>query len=1205
MRSILRTLAGMAVVVEARRVVGLGSLEERLRLLEDSCYSYHPRPGEWWGYTWCHRRDVKQFHESEDDETRVEYSLGAFSASKTSAEKAKRGVASTHVFVDGDVCVRPRAEDDDEFRRKGRNADASKIGAALLQQQQKTRRQATVTFACCRNASSRPGDGAGYEAKNERRYVAVWVASVRESRPCEYDITVCTRALACAFDEEIDFPSAAAAARVEKKSRRGTDDDDDDLRRMSAGARRAYRDAAKRMFVEAYDAYMRYAFPAGELRPVTCQGGDLDLVKVPAVTLIDALDTLAVMGNATEFRRAVSLVTAVYAEGFDIDANVSVFETNIRVLGGLLSAHALAADEDAGLAEDYDGGLLKLAVDLGWRLMPAFETTTGIPYGTVNLRYGVPRGETTVASLAGGGSLSLELSVLSALSGEPAFGIKGRGAARALYERRSASLGLLGKHINVQSGKWVEALSGIGSNSDSFYEYLVKSYALFGDDESWAMFSDAYEAVVNVARRGDWYSDVDMFTGKPRRHHFENLQAFWPGVEVFSGDVASAARSLNAFYLVFADWVGLPEDFDFGSMQLFASSKSSHRSPLRPELLESTYILHRATSDPSWLWAAARALEALEAVNRAPCGFAALENAALQTLDDEMPSFFLAETAKYLYLIFEPDNLVDRGDYVFSTEAHLFSSRAVRAALAEPPAADQEEEDEEARPPSPTRLQQSDQQQQQQQQQGLVRRGLELWRRISPFPRLPDDDVAGPLPRRSGSNDGRGVKNVNAYSAASAAKRCARLEWWESAAYDPDFDDVLESRPTRRRRDQRVFFSPSVERHHCLASDDDDDDEESSISIKTPLAGSSKLWEQVGRAQVVTAAAREEKKEEDEDLGPFRFEIFADGFHVRNEGDGEVLEISSVGPSLAQASSTIDDDAVVVTVDSDGLEIACALEISRGLDRVAVIPCTVAAFGATAAVATSADVEDQSAELIVADARLVFPGVPDNRGCAYDRVLYPPDDKAPPALFVVRRGTCLFEDKARLAERAGAAGLVVINSVPGLHRFVMASNTEDDNEDDSRVVDVAAVMISRDDGAFVESITSEDDLDELRATLRVLKRPLSSDSVLEVRAAKNGLHVWGRGDWGVFVESRSIDAPDAPAEWQLFITRRPPCDLPSVASDFAFLDTGAYSAPLRDSENHFALASEVRRCKCVVENNNLSSPDINRGHRYADHSHRR
>ena len=285
-------------------------------------------------------------------------------------------------------------------------------------------------------------------------------------------------------------------------------------RTMSPRERQAYKEAARRMFVHAYDGYMYHAYPRGELAPVSCSGQAFDMIRLPAVTLIDTLDTLVVMGNYTEFRRAVVLVKRALPSKFDFDDNVSVFETTIRILGGLLSAHQLATDpilniypkvsfsfydfyfvllqpqnnilivfllirgssctatrlffyptpspnliscrflkhqmKDGSTA--YDGILLDLAIDLGERLLLAFHTPTGIPYGTVNLRHGVPKGETPVASLAGAGSLALEFTMLSHLSGLPEYGIAAQQAALALHSRRTP-LGLLGKHVNVRSGK--------------------------------------------------------------------------------------------------------------------------------------------------------------------------------------------------------------------------------------------------------------------------------------------------------------------------------------------------------------------------------------------------------------------------------------------------------------------------------------------------------------------------------------------------------------------------------------------------------------------------------------------------------------------------------------------------------------------------------------------------------------------------------
>lgn len=92
------------------------------------------------------------------------------------------------------------------------------------------------------------------------------------------------------------------------------------------------------MFQHAYNGYLTYAGDYDELRPLSCDG--VDTWGSYSLTLIDALDTLAVMGNYSEFNRVVKLLTQKIH--FDSDINVSVFETNIRIVGGLISAHLLS-----------------------------------------------------------------------------------------------------------------------------------------------------------------------------------------------------------------------------------------------------------------------------------------------------------------------------------------------------------------------------------------------------------------------------------------------------------------------------------------------------------------------------------------------------------------------------------------------------------------------------------------------------------------------------------------------------------------------------------------------------------------------------------------------------------------------------------------------------------------------------------------------
>ena len=139
-------------------------------------------------------------------------------------------------------------------------------------------------------------------------------------------------------------------------------------------------------------------------------------------------------------------------------------------------------------------------------------------------------------------------------------------------------------------------MSGIGSNSDSFYEYLVKHYILFPDDDDfWIMFCAAYAGVWQNSRIGDWYVDVDMNRGLQGavKQTFESLMAFYPGMQVLLGELPAATKTLNSFFLV-REFLGLlPERFDFVHWRVEGSGGDVH--PLRPELVESAYFLHLAT----------------------------------------------------------------------------------------------------------------------------------------------------------------------------------------------------------------------------------------------------------------------------------------------------------------------------------------------------------------------------------------------------------------------------------------------------------------------------------------------------------------------------------------------------------------------------------------------------------------------------------
>ncbi|KAK2504385.1 hypothetical protein MC885_003196 [Smutsia gigantea] len=153
------------------------------------------------------------------------------------------------------------------------------------------------------------------------------------------------------------------------------------------------RDLARGMFVFGYDNYMAHAFPQDELNPIHCRGPEPDrgnpsnlnindVLGNYSLMLVDALDTLAIIGNSSEFQKAVKLV--INTISFDKESTVQVFEATIRVLGSLLSAHRITDSKQPFgdmTIKDYDNELLHMAHDLAVRLLPAFENTkTGIPY---------------------------------------------------------------------------------------------------------------------------------------------------------------------------------------------------------------------------------------------------------------------------------------------------------------------------------------------------------------------------------------------------------------------------------------------------------------------------------------------------------------------------------------------------------------------------------------------------------------------------------------------------------------------------------------------------------------------------------------------------------------------------------------------------------------------------------------------------------
>ena len=406
-------------------------------------------------------------------------------------------------------------------------------------------------------------------------------------------------------------------------------------------------------FLHAWNNYERYAWGHDSLRPLSKTAHDW-YGQPLLMTPVDALDTLILMHLDAEAERARSLIVSDLS--FDHDIYVKNFEITIRLLGGLLSSYQLTGDKR----------LLGLAEDLGNRLLPVFNSPTGLPYVYVNLRTGQTRD--AVTNPAETGTLLMEFGTLSKLTGKPVFYEK---AKRALVEtfRRRSPLGLVGESINVETGAWTNTDSHISGGIDSYYEYLWKCWLLFGDKDCRAMWDSSIPAVNKYLAdeiRGElWYGHADMQTGKRTRTEYGALDAFLPALLALSGDLPRARHLQTSSFKMWNLYGIEPETLDYKTMRVIAGSYH-----LRPEIVESTYYLYHYTGDPEYRRMGEKMFDDFLKYCRADSGYAALADVTTKQQLNEMESFVLAETFNYFYLLFAPPETLQFDKVIFNTEAH-------------------------------------------------------------------------------------------------------------------------------------------------------------------------------------------------------------------------------------------------------------------------------------------------------------------------------------------------------------------------------------------------------------------------------------------------------------------------------------------------------------------------------------------------------
>ncbi|XP_054876494.1 mannosidase, alpha, class 1B, member 1b isoform X2 [Poeciliopsis prolifica] len=440
-------------------------------------------------------------------------------------------------------------------------------------------------------------------------------------------------------------------------------------------------EAVREAFRHAWKGYKEYAWGHDELRPVSRSYSEWFGL---GLTLIDALDTMWILELKQEFKEAREWVASELT--FNKNVDVNLFETTIRILGGLLSTYHLTGDSL----------FLDKAKDVGSRLMPAFNTQSKIPYSDVNIGKGSahpPRwtSDSTVAEVT---SIQLEFRELSRLTQEPQYQAAVAEVMNQVHKQEGKLDGLVPMFINTNSGQFThQGIYTLGARADSYYEYLLKQWIQGGKKEK-QFLEDYLQAIEGIKKNLLQKSSPNglVFLGELSHGQFspkmDHLVCFLPGTLALGAhnglpaDHMDLAKELmHTCYQMYVQMeTGLsPEIVHFnmhqGSIRDIDVKPADRHNLLRPETAESLFYLYRYTKDrkyQDWGWKILQNFNKYTKVSSG--GYTSINNVCdpdYPSPRDKMESFFLGETLKYFYLLFSEDaDLISLDKYVFNTEAH-------------------------------------------------------------------------------------------------------------------------------------------------------------------------------------------------------------------------------------------------------------------------------------------------------------------------------------------------------------------------------------------------------------------------------------------------------------------------------------------------------------------------------------------------------
>lgn len=429
--------------------------------------------------------------------------------------------------------------------------------------------------------------------------------------------------------------------------------------------------------------YKKQAWGMDKVSPDSGQGEDWCRM---AVTMVDGLSTLHVMGLHDEFDDASKWIESQNMPDHDSHGMQSLFEMNIRALGGLLSAYALSKRP----------GLLEAARRLGDKFMPAFATSTGLPTSMVD----IGTGDTQYAGWVGGAVLSevatvqMEMRYLSHATGDEKYARVADAAEKAVLDA-AGGRGLVPIFLNVDGDKpsFIGSKINMGANGDSYYEYLIKQWLQSGRKED--RLKNAWKTSMRemkeqlIERSAGGHTFIAQKEDGEKIPKMDHLACFVPGMLVLGHENFPAAEvdpewkplageiTDTCYNMYKLSSSGLaPEYVDYNVAEKAPSDMSvpddAPQNLLRPETAEAIYYMWYHTGDPKYRHMAHDIFSAFQRHCKSEYGYSGLVDVRDEKPkhNDKQESFWLAETMKYLYLTLSPRSTLDLSTWVLNTEAH-------------------------------------------------------------------------------------------------------------------------------------------------------------------------------------------------------------------------------------------------------------------------------------------------------------------------------------------------------------------------------------------------------------------------------------------------------------------------------------------------------------------------------------------------------